>query len=108
MIALWLAVGVAYAGGRWFAENARMDFVRFSGELFIYYVLIALGGGVLTGFTILILLVNLSWPAWLYAGFLRGSQPFTALERWQMAYLPVYSAWAAFVVIVFLPLFAYA
>ena len=28
-----------------------MDFVRFSGELFIYYALIALGGGVLTGFT---------------------------------------------------------
>ena len=29
-----------------------MDFVRFSGELFIYYVLIALGGGVLTAFTV--------------------------------------------------------
>ena len=28
-----------------------MDFVRFSGELFIYYVLMALGGGALTGFT---------------------------------------------------------
>ena len=27
-----------------------MDFIRFSGELFIYYVLIALGGGVLTAF----------------------------------------------------------
>src|SRR3989337_4161915 len=27
-----------------------MDFIRFSGEFFIYYVLIALGGGVLTGF----------------------------------------------------------
>jgi hypothetical protein len=260
-IALWLAVGVAYAGGRWFAGSARMDFVRFSGELVIYYVLIALGGGVLTGFTLmifraigmnvewlaqrwiipcgamgavliaswlveakqsvvenmapvltrlftplftivlgvflvtmfwtgspiqverevliafdvllalvvglvlyaasardpqappglfdslqlllivfalvvdavalaaiaarisefgftpnrtaalgenLILLVNLSWSAWLYAGFIRGSQPFAALERWQMAYLPVYSTWAAFVVIVFPPLFAYA
>jgi hypothetical protein len=31
-----------------------MDFIRFSGELFIYYVLIALGGGVLCGFTALI------------------------------------------------------
>ena len=29
-----------------------MDFVRFSGELFIYYVLIALGGGVLTAFMV--------------------------------------------------------
>ncbi|HET9950076.1 MAG TPA: hypothetical protein VFQ22_14230, partial [Longimicrobiales bacterium] len=50
-IALWLAVGIAYAGGRWGEVSARMDFIRFSGELFIYYVLIALGGGVLTGFT---------------------------------------------------------
>jgi hypothetical protein len=49
-IALWLAVGVAYVGGRWRRNPARMDFVRFSGELFIYYALIALGGGVLTGF----------------------------------------------------------
>jgi hypothetical protein len=49
-IALWLAVGVAYAGGRWGQVAGRMDFIRFSGELFIYYVLIALGGGVLTGF----------------------------------------------------------
>ena len=29
-----------------------MDFVRFTGELFIYYVLIALGGVVLIGFTV--------------------------------------------------------
>jgi len=50
-IALWLGVGVAYAGGRWAQGNARMDFIRFSGEFFIYYVLIALGGGVLIGST---------------------------------------------------------
>ena len=50
-IALWLAVGIAYAGGRWRSGGGRMDFVRFSGELFIYYVLMALGGGVLTMFT---------------------------------------------------------
>jgi hypothetical protein len=49
-IALWLVVGIAYAGGRWGQVGGRMDFIRFSGELFIYYVLIALGGGVLTGF----------------------------------------------------------
>ena len=52
-IALWLAVGIAYAGGRWNQVAGRMDFIRFSGELFIYYVLIALGGGVLTGFLLL-------------------------------------------------------
>jgi hypothetical protein len=53
-IALWLVVGVAYAGGRWSESAGRMDFIRFSGELFIYYVLIALGGGVLTGFVVMI------------------------------------------------------
>jgi len=50
-LALWIAVGVAYAGGRWSQVAGRMDFIRFSGELFIYYALIALGGGVLMGFT---------------------------------------------------------
>ena len=51
-IALWLVVGVAYVGGRWRDSAARMNYVRFSGELFIYYVLIALGGGVLVAFTL--------------------------------------------------------
>ncbi len=49
-IVLWLVVGVAYAGVRWMETAGRMDFIRFSGELAIYYVLIALGGGVLTAF----------------------------------------------------------
>ncbi|HET9679174.1 MAG TPA: permease prefix domain 1-containing protein, partial [Gammaproteobacteria bacterium] len=53
-IALWLLVGIAYTGGRWSEVAGRMDFIRFSGELFIYYVLIALGGGVLTAFMALI------------------------------------------------------
>ena len=260
-IALWLAVGIAYVGGRWFAGGGRMDFVRFSGELAIYYVLIALGGVVLTGLTMgmfaaigvkadwlaqnwlvpcgaagavivgswlveakqsvvenmapvlthlftplftvvllvflatmawtgrpidikrevliefdlllvlvvglvlysasardpeappnlfdhlhlllivsalavdvvalaaiasrisefgftpnrvaalgenLILLVNLAWSAWLYAAFLRERRSFRALEAWQTTYLPVYSLWAALVVLLFPPLFAYA
>jgi hypothetical protein len=260
-IALWLVVGIAYLGGRWREGAGRMDFVRFSGELFIYYVLIALGGVVLTGFTMtmfaaiglkpdwiahdwlipcgamgavivgswlveakqsvienmapvltrlftplfavvllvflatmawtgrpidikrevlilfdlllalvvglvlysasardpeappnlfdglqlllivsalvvdtialaaiasrisefgftpnrvaalgenLILLVNLAWSAWLYAAFLRRRTPFRALEAWQTAYLPVYSTWAALVVLLFPPMFGYA
>jgi hypothetical protein len=260
-IALWLmAVGTAYVGGRWFSSGRRMDFVRFSGELAIYYVLIALGGGVLAAFTALmfgaiglnaqrfigpwllpcgaagaviigswlveakqsvienmapvltrvftplfavlllaflvtmawtgnpvnvqrevlisfdlllavvvglvlyaasardpqappdlfdalqvllvvsalvvdgvalaaiaarisefgftpnrvaalgenfILLVNLAWSAWLYARFLRRRGSFAALEQWQVAYLPVFSIWAALVVIVFPPVFGY-
>ena len=54
-IALWVAViGATYVGGRWRESAGRMDFIRFSGELFIYYVLIALGGGVLMVFSALI------------------------------------------------------
>ena len=55
----------------------------------------------------LILLVNLAWSAWLYAGFLRHRGSFAVLERWQIAYLPVYSVWAALVVVMFPPLFGY-
>ena len=48
-VALWFVVGVAYLGGRWMGNQRRMDFVRFTGELLIYYVLIALGGWVTIG-----------------------------------------------------------
>ncbi len=259
-IALWLAVGFAYVRGRWFEDGGRMNFVRFSGELAIYYALIALGGGVFTGFTAMlfmsigmspewfigpwlipcgaagaviigswlveakqsvienmapvltrlftplftllllaflatmvltgnpinverqvligfdlllavvvglvlyaasardpqtppdffdrlqlllvvsalvvdgvalwaiaarisefgstpnrvaalgeniILLVNLSWTAWLYARFVRQRGSFASLERWQIAYLPVYAIWAAMVVVLFPPIFGY-
>jgi hypothetical protein len=259
-IALWLVVGIAYAAGRWSQVEGRMDFIRFSGEFFIYYVLIALGGGVLTAFLMMmfqtigidaewfiqswllpcgaagavvvaswlveakqsvienmapvltrlftplfagllvtflvtllltgrgidiernmliafdlllvvvlglllysvsarnpssppgafdvmqvvllvsalladavalwaiaaritefgfspnrvaalgvnvILLVNLAWSAVLYIRYLRGRGSFTALERWQTGYLPVYAVWASIVVLVFPPLFGY-
>jgi hypothetical protein len=55
----------------------------------------------------IILLVNLVWSAVVYARFLTGHASFAALERWQIAYLPIYSAWAAFVVIAFPPLFSF-
>jgi len=51
-IVLWLVAGVAYLGGAWRAEAPRMDFVRFTGEWFIYYALIAFGGVVLTALTL--------------------------------------------------------
>ncbi len=260
-LVLWLVVGFAYAGGQWRVAGRRMDFIRFSGELFIYYVLMALGGGVLIAVTLLmfqfigldveafatgwllpcgaagavivgawlveakqsvienmapvltriftplfalmllaflvamivtaagidverevligfdlllvlvlglllyavsardpqappnlfdvlqlilvvsallvdvlallaivsrisefgfsanrtaalgmnvILLVNLGWSAWLYVRFLRRGASFSALERWQTDYLPVYAIWAAIVVIAFPLLFGYA
>ena len=55
----------------------------------------------------LILLVNLAWSAWLYARFLRHRGSFADLERWQIAYLPVYSVWAALVVVMFPPVFGW-
>lgn len=48
-LALWLVVGVAYVGGDWRNGQRRMDFIRFTGEAFIYMVLIGLGGVVLLG-----------------------------------------------------------
>jgi len=49
-IALWLVVGLAYVADDWRSSRRRMDFIRFTGECFIYYVLIALSGGVLMAF----------------------------------------------------------
>jgi hypothetical protein len=54
-VLLWFAVAYPYMGGAVQAHERRMDFVRFTGEWFIYYVLIALGGGVLMGLTAAIL-----------------------------------------------------
>jgi len=53
-IALWLVVGFAYAGERWASVNGRMDFVRFTGEQFIYYLLIAIGGWIFIGLTFIL------------------------------------------------------
>jgi hypothetical protein len=51
-IALWFVVGLAYVADDVRSPRRRMDFIRFTGEWFVYYVLIALGGGVLTAFTV--------------------------------------------------------
>jgi hypothetical protein len=50
-LALWLVVGIAYVGGDWRSARRRMDFIRFTGEWLIYFVLIGLGGGVLMAIT---------------------------------------------------------
>jgi hypothetical protein len=51
-IALWLSAGLlAYAGGKWRSHAQRMNYVRFSGEWFIYFALTALGGVALMAFT---------------------------------------------------------
>jgi hypothetical protein len=50
-VVLWFALAYPYMGGTLRSHERRMDFVRFTGEWFIYYVLIALGGGLLMGLT---------------------------------------------------------
>ena len=54
-VVLWFFCAYAYSGGDLRSHERRMDFIRFTGEWFIYYVLIALGGGVLLALTALIL-----------------------------------------------------
>ena len=54
-VALWFTVGIAYVGGSIRSSAGRMDFIRFTGEWVIYYAVIALGGGVLIGLTVLVL-----------------------------------------------------
>ncbi|HWL50032.1 MAG TPA: permease prefix domain 1-containing protein [Acidimicrobiia bacterium] len=54
-VVLWFVVAYPYMSGVVRSHERRMDFVRFTGEWFIYYVLIALGGGVLLALTALIL-----------------------------------------------------
>ncbi|CAN5849169.1 hypothetical protein BH23ACT4_BH23ACT4_01390 [soil metagenome] len=54
-IALWFVIAFPFMSGQVRSHEQRMDFVRFTGEWFIYYVLIALGGGVLTALTVFIL-----------------------------------------------------
>ncbi|GAA2013668.1 uncharacterized membrane protein YidH (DUF202 family) [Microbacterium ulmi] len=48
-VALWLVLGLLYAPTAARSDRARMDFVRFTGEWFVYYALLGLGGAVLIG-----------------------------------------------------------
>ena len=51
-VALWIVTGIAYVAGDWRSDRARMDFIRFTGEWFVYFVLLGLGGGVLIALTV--------------------------------------------------------
>jgi hypothetical protein len=46
-IAIWLATAVAYCGSRWRDPGRRMDFLRYTGEAFLYGILLGCGVGVL-------------------------------------------------------------
>ncbi|KGP76051.1 hypothetical protein JT05_06815 [Desulfosporosinus sp. Tol-M] len=51
---LWLVVGAAYIGREWRGSQGRMNFIRFTGEAFIYGVLVMAGVMVLCAFTAVI------------------------------------------------------
>jgi hypothetical protein len=53
-IFLWLTALVAYCGKDWRSSEHRMSFIRASGEIFIYTVLIGCGLGVFTGLFVFI------------------------------------------------------
>ncbi|CAN5442708.1 hypothetical protein BH10ACT7_BH10ACT7_03660 [soil metagenome] len=55
-----------------------------------------------------LLLVNLAVTAWLLARVVWARQPIGTVERWQTAYLPVFAAWVAFVILALPPLFGFA
>jgi hypothetical protein len=55
----------------------------------------------------LVLLVNLAGAGWLSARFLTRRCRLHQLERWQTTYLPVFALWAATVVVILPPLFAF-
>ncbi|SHI77429.1 permease prefix domain 1-containing protein [Desulfosporosinus lacus] len=51
---LWLVVGATYIGREWQGSKGRMNFIRFTGEAFIYGVLVMAGVMVLFLFTLVI------------------------------------------------------
>jgi hypothetical protein len=53
-IFLWLVTGISYAGLGWKESKERMNFIRFTGECFIYGILISMGIGVFIVFSVLI------------------------------------------------------
>ncbi len=52
--------------------------------------------------------MNLARTAWLSTRFLTGHGTFHRLERWQTTYLPVFALWAATVVVILPPPFAFS
>lgn len=108
-VALWLIVGIAYTGNHWADAQGRMNFVRFTGELAIYYALIAFGGIVFTGFTsILLKAIDLQAP-WLFSDWIVpcGALGAVLISAWLVeAKQGVVESMAPVLTRVFTPLFA--
>ena len=107
-IALWLAVGYAYAAGRWRDHDQRMNYVRFSGEWFIYYALIALGGGVLMALTAFVFSAIGLKPEWLVTTWILpcGAVGAVVIAAWLVeAKQSVIENMAPVLTLIFTPLF---
>src|ERR687891_711616 len=107
-VVLWFAVAYPYMGGTLHSHERRMDYVRFTGEWFIYYVLIALGGAVLTALTALILEptgIDVDWlPEWVLPSGAAGAVIVAAwLVEWKQR---VVENMAPVLTMLFTPLFA--
>lgn len=64
-LVLWSALGLTFTAANWRSAAVRLDYLRYNGELFIYTVLILLGGFVLSGVTLgLFELLNLNVQEW--------------------------------------------
>ena len=107
-VVLWFAVAYPYTAGTIRSHERRMDFVRFTGEWFIYYVLIALGGAVLMALTALIFEptgADVDWlPEWVLPSGAAGAVIVAAwLVEWKQR---VVENMAPVLTMLFTPLFA--
>lgn len=53
-LCLWFITGIAYTGGEWRDVTRTMDFLRFSGEVFIYSTLLFCGIFVISGISMIL------------------------------------------------------
>ncbi len=53
-LCLWFIAGIAYTGGEWRNVSRTMDFLRFSGEVFIYTTLLFCGIFVISGLSMIL------------------------------------------------------
>lgn len=62
---LWCSLGYAFSQEHWHRDSVRLAFLRFNGEVFVYTVLILLGGMVLTGASFMLFqLIGLDIQDW--------------------------------------------
>lgn len=107
-VLLWLIVGLARTGEHWKLSVQRMDFVRFTGEWFVYGVLIALAGAVFGALTVgafVALDLETRWMTeWVMVAGSAGAVVVTAwlVDFWAGAV----SKFASMLAYIFTPLFA--